>query len=82
MSELSLTVPFSQYIRLGAVERSQSKPRQMRARTTCIADQRNTMKAASTLEDVEVYKKMHIKRDGTPLERAQARNLNELRTMK
>ena len=70
MSEIKLTVPFSQVIRIGVAEKTHSKPRPMRARTTCITDQRNILKAVSILKDTEDYKDMYIKRDETPLERA------------
>ena len=79
MSEIKLTVPFSQAIRIGVMEKTHSKPRLMRARTTCITDQRKILKAASILKDTEDYNDMYIKRDETPLERAQAKKLNILR---
>ena len=79
MAEIKLTVPFSQVIRIGVAEKTHSKPSPMRARTTCITDQRNILKAASILKDTEDYKDMYIKRDETPLERAQTKKLNVLR---
>ena len=74
MSEINLTVPFSQVIRIGVAEKTRGVPRPMRARTTCITDQRKTLKAASILRDTEYYKDTYIKRDETPLERAQQKN--------
>ena len=79
MSEIKLTVPFSQVIRIGVTEKMHGKPRPMRARTTCITDQRNILKAASILKDTEDYKDMYIKKDETPLERSQTKKLNVLR---
>ena len=79
MAEIKLTVPFSQVIRIGVAEKTHSKPMPMRPRTTCITDQRKITKAASILKDTEDYKDMYIKRDETPLERAQTKNLNVLR---
>ena len=79
MSEIKLTVPFSQVIRIGVTEKTHGKPRPMRARTTCITDQRNIMKAASILKDTEDCKDMYIKKDETPLERSQTKKLNVLR---
>ena len=79
MSEIKLTVPFSQVIRIGVAEKTHGKARPMRARTTCITDQRNILKAASILKDTEDYKDMYIKKDETPLERAQTKKLDVLR---
>ncbi len=47
-----------------------------------VTDQRKILKAASILKDTEdysPYKGMYIKRDETPLERAQTKKLNVLR---
>ena len=82
MSEINLTVPFSQVIRIGVAEKTRGVPRPMRARTTCITDQRKILKAASILRDTEYYKDTYIKRDETPLERAQKKKLNVLRKSK
>lgn len=82
MSEINLTVPFSQVIRIGVAEKTRGVPRPMRARTTCITDQRKILKAASILRDTEYYKDTYIKRDETPLERAQTKKLNVLRKSK
>ena len=79
MSEIKLTVPFSQVIRIGVTEKTHGKPRPMRARTTCTTDQRNILKAASILKDTEDYKDMYIKKDETPLKRYQTKKLNVLR---
>ena len=73
MSEIKLTVPFSQVIINGVADKTHGKPRPMRARTKCITDQRKILKAASILKDTEDYKDMHIKKDETPLERAQTK---------
>ena len=82
MSEINLTVPFSQVIRIGVAEKTRGVPRPMRARTTCITDQRKILNAASILRDTEYYKDTYIKRDETPLERAQKKKLNVLRKSK
>ena len=66
-------------IRIGVAEKTHSKPRPMRARTTCITDQRKILKAASILKDTEDYRDMYIKKDETPLERVQTKKLNVLR---
>ena len=60
MAEIKLTVPFSQVIRIGVAEKTHSKPRPMRARTTCITDQRKILKAASILKDTEDYNLRHV----------------------
>ena len=55
MSEIKLTVPFFQVIRIGVAEKTRDAPRPMRARNTCITDQRKILKAASILKDTGDY---------------------------
>ena len=61
MSDIKLTVPFSQVIRIGVAEKTRGVPRPKRARTTCITEQRKILKAPSILNDTEYYKDMYIK---------------------
>ena len=56
MAEIKLTGPFSQVVRIGVAEKTHGNPRPMRARTTCITDERNILKGASILKDTEDYK--------------------------
>ena len=68
MSEIKLTVPFSQVIRIGVAEKTHGKARPMRARTTCITDQRNIVKAASILfRRIQKTTKICISRKMRPL---------------
>ena len=76
MAEIKPTGPFSQVVRIGVAEKTHGNPRSMRARTTCITDERNILKGASIMKDTVDYKDIYIKRDETPLEIAQTKKLN------
>ena len=59
MSEIKLTVPF-QVIIIGVAEKTRGVSGPMRARNTCITDQRKIPKAASVLKDTGDYTHIYL----------------------
>ena len=82
MSKLDLTIPLSNVVRIGSEDKIGDRPRPIKAKTASTSDHRYLLKAAPKLQRVEGCKDVFIKRDETPLGRAQVLKLKDLRKAK